>query len=59
VSRKCKQESDSSVLGPDLEPRQEKQPDFANRSEGGEVSKIQRGARLGEETLSGDEIGES
>jgi len=47
------------VLGPDLEPRQEKQPDFANRSEGGEVSKIQRGARLGEETLSGDEIGES
>lgn len=47
------------MLGPDLEPRQEeKQADFANRSKGGEVSKIQRGARLGEETLSGGVIGE-
>ena len=28
VSTKCKSESDSSVLGPDLEPRQEKQEKF-------------------------------
>lgn len=46
VSTKCKSESDSSVLGPDLEPRQEKQEKkLTNQSERREGRKIQRGAK--------------